>query len=51
MPAASHPFALTIYTLAASELAADMRASPYAGQQTRAIKALSPKDIAALRKR
>ena len=41
--------ALTIYTLTASELAADMPASPYAGQQTRAIKALSPEDIAALR--
>jgi hypothetical protein len=41
--------ALTICTLTASELAADMPASPYAGQQTRAIKALSPEDIAALR--
>ena len=37
--------ALTICTLTAS----DMPASPYAGQQTRAIKALSPEDIASLR--
>jgi Spy/CpxP family protein refolding chaperone len=41
--------ALTICTLTASGLAADMPASPYAGQQTRAIKALSPEDVAALR--
>jgi hypothetical protein len=36
--------ALTICTLTASELAADMPASPYAGQQTRAIKR-SPDDL------
>ena len=41
--------ALTICTLTASELAADMPASPYGGEQTRAIKALSPEDIASLR--
>ena len=41
--------ALTICFLTASALAADMPASPYAGEQTRAIKALSPEDIAALR--
>ena len=41
--------ALTICFLTASALAADIPASPYAGEQTRAIKALSPEDIAALR--
>jgi hypothetical protein len=41
--------ALAFCSLTASELAADMPASPYAGQQTRAIKALAPEDLAALR--
>jgi len=36
--------------LALPALAADMPASPYAGQQTRSIKALSDEDIASLRK-
>src|SRR6516165_10176544 len=41
--------ALTICFLTASALAADIPASPYAGEQTRTIKALSDEDIAALR--
>ena len=41
--------ALTICSLTTSELAADMPTSPYAGQQNRPVKALSPEDIAALR--
>jgi Spy/CpxP family protein refolding chaperone len=41
--------ALTICTLPAPVLAAEMPATPYAGQQTRTIKALSDDEIAALR--
>jgi LTXXQ motif family protein len=40
---------LGVCMLAASVLAADMPATPYAGQQARKIKALSDEDIAALR--
>jgi hypothetical protein len=48
--AASHVCAaLTICTLTASDLPAEMPATPYAGQQTRTIKALSDDEIAALR--
>jgi Spy/CpxP family protein refolding chaperone len=42
--------ALAICILGAPVLAADMPATPYAGQQARTIKALSDEDIAALRK-
>jgi hypothetical protein len=41
--------ALIICLLGARLLAADMPASPYAGQQARTIKALSDEEIAALR--
>jgi Spy/CpxP family protein refolding chaperone len=42
--------ALATCVLALPALAADMPASPYAGQQTRSINALSVEDVAALRK-
>ena len=42
--------ALALCTLTAPVLAADISTPPYAGQQTRTIKALSAEDIAALRK-
>src|SRR5947209_20090327 len=42
--------ALATCVLASPSIAAKMPASPYAGQQTRSIKALSDEDIHALRK-
>ena len=42
--------ALAVSTVATPVLAADIPATPYAGQQARTIKALSDEDIAALRK-
>ena len=42
--------ALAVCTLTAPVLAAEMPATPYAGQQTRTIKALSDEETAALRK-
>jgi hypothetical protein len=41
---------LALCALAVPTLAADMPATPYAGQQARQIKALSEEDIAALRR-
>jgi len=41
---------LSIWLAGGTVLAADMPASPYAGQEARTIKALSDEDIAALRK-
>jgi Spy/CpxP family protein refolding chaperone len=42
--------AFAAFSFAPPALAADMPASPYAGQQARSIKALSVEDVAALRK-
>ena len=49
MPRLMFVAALAVCTLTAPVLAAEMRATPYAGQQTRTIKALSDDEIAALR--
>lgn len=49
MPRLMFVAALAVCTLTAPVLAAEMPATPYAGQQTRTIKALSDDEIAALR--